>query len=307
MLQKRGTGTRDKAVKPGSKAHARRYTFTYGNNFKIGQSPYVNQGHHMLPEEAFSDKFFDSNQLRMLQGVDYNINNGENIQQVREAYPQEEGPHEEQEALNEEPVSVSYYPWVNDDEDESFAWLDSYRKEELEGRGYLLKEGVPCKEWFPEGLIFDLSKERGSKLADSIPNTSALLVVSAKLKGILERDTPKDSIEFLSVRLRTPRKKVLDAPYFIANVLGSVACMDAKKSDFRMDSIIKDQVERFRRLVLQEKKIPKDTKIFRLAESTRLILIREDLGQTIVDEDCTGMIFQDLDDYGSEFRKRTKS
>ncbi|KFA88496.1 imm11 family protein [Archangium violaceum] len=199
---------------------------------------------------------------------------------------------------------MSYYPWVNDSENESFAWLDAYRKEELEGRGYLLKEGVPCKEWFPEGLIFDLSKERGSKLTDSILNTSALLVVSAKLKGILERETLKGTIEFLPVRLRTPRKKVLDTPYFIANVLGTVACMDAKKSDFTMDTIVKDQVQRFRRLVLQEKKIPKDAKIFRLAEQSRLILVREDLGQTILDEDCTGMFFQELDDYGSEFRKR---
>ncbi|OJH34180.1 imm11 family protein [Cystobacter ferrugineus] len=202
---------------------------------------------------------------------------------------------------------MSYYPWVNDEEDESFAWLDSHRKEELDGKGYLLKEGVPCKDWFPEGLIFDLSKEGGSKLTDSIPNTSALLVVSEKLRGILERETAKGTIEFLPVRLRTPRKKVLDAPYFIANVLGTVACMDAKKSDFTMDPISKDQVHRFRRLVLQEKKIPKDTKIFRLAERSRLILVRENLGQTILDEDCTGMFFQELDDYGSEFRKRASS
>ncbi|WP_052519239.1 AHH domain-containing protein [Archangium violaceum] len=78
-LQTLGTGVRGKGVTAGSKAHARRYTFTYGNNFRIGKSPYANQGHHLLPEEAFLDKFFDSNQLRMLQGVDYNINNGENI------------------------------------------------------------------------------------------------------------------------------------------------------------------------------------------------------------------------------------
>ncbi|RKH46210.1 imm11 family protein [Corallococcus sicarius] len=199
---------------------------------------------------------------------------------------------------------MSYYPWVRDDEDESFAWMDALRKDPMDGNGYLLTKGVPCKDWFPEGLIFDLSKERGSKLTDSIPNTSALLVVSAKLKGILEKETPQGTIEFLPVRLRTPRKKTLDTPYFIANVLGTVACMDAKKSDFTMDSIIKDQVQRFRRLVLQEKKIPKDAKIFRLAEQSRLILIREDLGQTIIDEDCTGMIFQELEDYGSQFRGR---
>ncbi|WP_426755753.1 AHH domain-containing protein [Myxococcus sp. Y35] len=80
VLQARGTRVRgDKRVKAGSLTHARRYTFVYGQNFKIGQSPYINQAHHLLPEEAFSDKYFTSDQMRMLQGVDYNINNGENI------------------------------------------------------------------------------------------------------------------------------------------------------------------------------------------------------------------------------------
>lgn len=79
VLVARGTRSRDKSVKAGTKAHARRYTFTHGNNFQIGQSPYVNQGHHMLPEEALSTNYLTDAQLRMLQGVDYNINNGENI------------------------------------------------------------------------------------------------------------------------------------------------------------------------------------------------------------------------------------
>ncbi|WNZ61935.1 hypothetical protein QEG98_39900 [Myxococcus sp. MxC21-1] len=199
---------------------------------------------------------------------------------------------------------MSYYPWVDDDEDESFAWLEASRKEELDGRSHLLSEGVRCAEWFPKGLVFDLSKEGGRTLTDSIPNAFGMLVVSEKLKGILEQETPADSIEYLPMRLRTPRKKVLTTPYYIANVLGSVACMNAKKSDFDMNDITKDQVLYFRRLALNEKKIPKDVKIFRLAEQTSLILVREDLGQRIVDEDCLGMLFQELEDFGSEFRER---
>ncbi|WIG93268.1 DUF1629 domain-containing protein [Myxococcus sp. SDU36] len=199
---------------------------------------------------------------------------------------------------------MSYYPWVHDDEDESFAWLDASRKEELDGRGYLLSEGVRCAEWFPKGLVFDLSKERGSTLTDSIPNSFGMRVVSEKLKGILEQETPADSIEYLPIRLRTPRRKVLTTPYYIANVLGTVACMDAKKSDFDMNDILKNQVLYFRRLVLNEKKIPKDVKLFRLAEQTRLILVRGDLGKRLVDEDCLGVLIQELEDFGSEFRER---
>ncbi|ATB26802.1 AHH domain-containing protein [Melittangium boletus] len=79
VLQARGTDAKDKWVKKGSKLHAYRYTFTFGKNFQIGQSPYSNQGRHLLPVEAFSGKYFNENELQLLGRVEYDVNNGENI------------------------------------------------------------------------------------------------------------------------------------------------------------------------------------------------------------------------------------
>ena len=196
---------------------------------------------------------------------------------------------------------MDYYPWLVDDEDESFAWnMDTPR--ELMEKDYLLHRGSSCRDWFPEGLVFDLSRDHGAKLTDCIPNTDSFLIVSEKLKELLETHAPDDPIEVLPVRLRNPRKKLVAAPYFIANVLGTVSCMNKSKSKFTMDSIIKDQVLWFERLVLDEKKIPKEKKLFRLAEKRTLFIIREDLAQKILHADCTGMMFIPMENYGEEFR-----
>ncbi|QQR44281.1 hypothetical protein JKA73_35795 [Myxococcus xanthus] len=80
--------------------------------------------------------------------------------------------------------------------------------------------------------------------------------------------------------------------------------MNVKKPDFDMSSIAKAEVRRSRRLVLDEKKIPRDAKLFQLAEQPRLVLVREDLGQRIVDEDCLGILFQEMEGFGSELRER---
>ena len=75
----RGTRPVPATVPKGSIQHAQRYLFTHGNNYKIGTAPYQNEGHHMLPCEAFTDAYLTSNQLLLLWKVDYDINNGKNI------------------------------------------------------------------------------------------------------------------------------------------------------------------------------------------------------------------------------------
>jgi hypothetical protein len=199
-------------------------------------------------------------------------------------------------------MQVRHFPWLSDDEDDSFAWLGPNDPKGLGRNDWRLTEGVHCADWFPGGLVFDLSKQDGIKLTDSVPNTSALLVVSEKLRRVLEREATGAVIEYLPIRLRNQKGKVVAKPYFLANVIGSVRCVDVKKSDFEMNRISKDQVSHFRRLVLDERKIPTSAGIFRLAEKTALVLVRQDLASAIIKSGCTGMLFQELEEYGSEFR-----
>ncbi len=79
VLKERGTPPSPRTVARASPQHAERYTFTYESNFKRAQSPYINQAHHLLPEEAFCEKFFTGRQLRILRAIPYDINEGTNI------------------------------------------------------------------------------------------------------------------------------------------------------------------------------------------------------------------------------------
>jgi hypothetical protein len=166
---------------------------------------------------------------------------------------------------------------------------------------YLLHEGVSVKHWFPTDTVFQLADHRGIKLTDSIPNTLLLLIVSEKLKGVLEEKSGTE-IEFLPVRIRNQRGRLVPDPYFIANPLGTLECVDTERSKFRTSEIRPDQVARFYNLALDASKIPPDTRLFRLKEKSNLVIVREDLGKDILRAGCDGMTFLNIEDYGAEFR-----
>lgn len=196
---------------------------------------------------------------------------------------------------------MKYYPWVEDDEDDSFAWITKDSDFLMHCMdSYLLYEGVSVKSWFPTDSVFQLDDDHGIRLADSIPNTLNLLIVSEKLKQVLGEKSGAD-IEFLPVHIRNHKGRIVKEPYFIANILGSVECVDRERSRFRNSEIRPDQVFTFYRLALDASKIPTDAKLFRLKEQTDLVIIREDLGKDILRAGGDGMIFQEMDDYGREW------
>lgn len=69
-----------------------------------------------------------------------------------------------------------------------------------------------------------------------------------------------------------------------------------------MNELIKHEIRRFRKLVLDTAKIGPDTKIFRLGENPELVIVREDLARAITQAGCTGVDFKPMEDYGAEFR-----
>ncbi len=197
---------------------------------------------------------------------------------------------------------MEYRPWLVEEDDDSLAWIED-QPDDLRGEKFRLFEGAPAKGWFPSGVIFDLEKDSGIKVADAIPNTLALLVLSQRLRDALLKELGPRVVEFLPVRVRNQKKKLVPGPYFVGNVLDSVACMDARKSEFRMNPVLKDQVQTFMRLALDERKIPEDKRLFRLGEQMRLVIVRADLAAALSPA-FSGMRFPKMEDYGAEYRPR---
>ena len=198
-----------------------------------------------------------------------------------------------------------YYPWSQNEDDESFAWIETH-PDEIRKKIYRLTKGLSIKHWdqgnwFPNDLVYEIAPDDGIKLVDATPNYSTLLIISERLKSLLESES-NASFEFLKIGIKDKKGHIIKKNYFIANLLDTIACVDMEKSNFRMDNIIKTQVDIFKTLVLDQIKIESSKKIFRLAEMTSLIIVREDLAQKILDEGYTGVAFRDISEYGSEYR-----
>ncbi|RKH26648.1 hypothetical protein D7Y13_20315 [Corallococcus praedator] len=169
-----------------------------------------------------------------------------------------------------------------------------------EPKEYELHEGISVQHWYPASVIFPLTENRGLELTDSVPNTLNLIIVSERLKRFLEANAGA-RMEFLPVQLRDQKGRLVPEPYFILNLLEVVECVDLEKSQFERSAIIPSFIAWFSLLVVDPARIPPEAKLFRLKEKPNLILIREDLAQVLVNEDYTGMMFLELEEYGREW------
>lgn len=194
-----------------------------------------------------------------------------------------------------------YHPLVHDSSDENLILVDQ-PPDSIRKQNYKLNQGVSCAGWFPENVLFEMSEDRGKVLSDSVENNSLLLIVSQKLKEFLESHA-KEWIEFLPVGILDHEKQPIEAPYYIANVLRTLPCMDEARSDFVPSALDKTQVHHIKRLVLDVDQIPEDAKIFRLGQERDLILVRSDLAEAIKSAGMTGIQFVALEDYGEQYRE----
>jgi hypothetical protein len=193
-----------------------------------------------------------------------------------------------------------YLPWVPSLEP-NLAWLGELPEVLSPVLHKVMFGDSAAKQLADAEIVFELSPDHGVKLADSIPNTWSLLAVSEPLREALAKT--EERIEFYPMRIRDLKGRITKKPYFLANPIGTVDCMDRKKSEFDEDTVARGQVQRFRRLVLDESKIPADRQIFRLASQKELVLVRKDLAYELYRvHEFRGMIFQTLESFGEAFR-----
>ena len=196
---------------------------------------------------------------------------------------------------------MSYFPWENKI-DEDLARINKIPDSITEDL-WKLDEGISCADWMPEDVVFELAPNSGIKLGDAIPNSLGICIVNDKLKTILSK--ADSNFEFFPAKIKNARGKFSTKKYFIANLIGTVHCMDMQASKYRMSKLDKGQAERITELVLDEEKIPEGKQIFRLGEMSQLLIVAKPTAMEIaVHQKCTGVNMTYLEDYGVEFRKQ---
>ncbi|MCY1035243.1 hypothetical protein OV207_27600 [Corallococcus sp. BB11-1] len=137
--------------------------------------------------------------------------------------------------------------------------------------------GVRMGDAYPSGLRFQRAKEeKGLKIADVIPNALGYLMVSARMKALLERHAGAD-IEFLRFTLLNHRGRVASEDCYIANVIGAQDCVDMARSEGDASEFNPRRLVFVRRLALDENKITPGARLFRTATVPSIPVVRGDL------------------------------
>lgn len=161
-------------------------------------------------------------------------------------------------------------------------------------KSWRLKKGMPLGGDLPPTAEFQMDKGAGEWAPDFLDNILSLLMVSAKVRSLLETAGVND-VEYLPFVLLNKKGKAVSRDYCIVNLLGGVDCLNAERSEFDMSAMEPDQIANLYRLNLHLDKIPPDKKLFRLQQMKHEYIIRSDLLSLLTEHGVTGLTKLDLD------------
>jgi len=147
----------------------------------------------------------------------------------------------------------------------------------------------PLGARFPSGASYTFSADYPDARAvcDLQSNTLGLFIVSEALRREFAIES---AVELLPLRLLDHRGDVVSETHALANFLRPVDCVDIAASRLDFSNTHPDRVDRIRGLVLDEARIPPERAVFRLAQRTRTLLVRDDLRKRIEAARLTGLI-----------------
>jgi hypothetical protein len=157
-----------------------------------------------------------------------------------------------------------------------------------------LKEGERVGPDLFDRVDLRLRKDAGRQLTDFLWSVDGLLVVSQRVREFLEaQDFRPDELELVPLTLEDATGKPLPKPYCVANPLLRFPCLDVQRSGARLftNPVSGAQAWRVREVVIREDVVPKDARLFRLAEApSHIILVRSDLLDGLRKAKFTGLV-----------------
>jgi len=134
-------------------------------------------------------------------------------------------------------------------------------------------EGVRCRDTYPATARIGMDPEWPAiQLGGVVANTSRILVVHEALKNLIQAAMKsQDEIEFLPLAIVNHKGRVASEAYFIINPIGTLDCLDQKRSKFIFTG--DGRLYRVEKYVLDSKKIAWEPAIFRPKEAPSQYII----------------------------------
>lgn len=143
---------------------------------------------------------------------------------------------------------------------------------------------------------FVLDEDSQGAVLDFVRTTFRGLLVSGKFRKAME-SAGADNLDYYPVRIINKLTGEMYQDYFIANVLGIVACMNMEDSRFVRSRLNPASVQTMKELHLDPSKLP-GFKIFRLAECFNLVLVDESIKKAAENALLRGIAFIPAEGYG---------
>jgi hypothetical protein len=104
---------------------------------------------------------------------------------------------------------------------------------------------------------------KGIQVPDVISNAFGFLMISEKLKALLDEHVTGAIVEYTPFKLLNHKNRVAADPCFIANPIGTVDCADRSQSEGVETAMHPGELFSPRRITLVDSKVPTDRNLFR--------------------------------------------
>jgi hypothetical protein len=134
---------------------------------------------------------------------------------------------------------------------------------------------------------FDMQPDE--TMVDNIPAYGCRgLLINKKVKSVFE-GLNIDNIQYVKARLINLRTNEILEPYWIANIVGKIACVDQEKSE--LEYYEDGQIKFIDKLVFKPMKDLQYGHIFRYAEFLPVIVVSDELKNALQGHDVSGFAF----------------
>ena len=133
-------------------------------------------------------------------------------------------------------------------------------------------------------------------LTDNLRNGARLIVASGPFTAFLQSQQLKH-VEYLPVGVVDHKGRRVKAPYFIVHPTAPVDCLDLAASNPTMNEIIPTDIDWVEQIVLDGRRIDPDRRLFRVANFSNIVFVRDDLASAITAGGFSGVGFEGLDEY----------
>ncbi len=164
-------------------------------------------------------------------------------------------------------------------------------------KGWQLRHGISRLDGWPVDVFCKMSDEFPDDLeiGDSV-HGATVLVVSKRLKEFVVGSVA-DNLEFLPLKIKNHKGRLASNECFILNPLTLLDCINIEASGVNWNNIDKNAISTCAQLVIDSKRVPENSKLFRLTQMPSVVVISADLAGALEREEFMGPYFVPTEEF----------